>query len=285
MVRPPARRPPESRLGWPASVGDPYSGPVPNDQREGTDARGSLGRSGFESGSDIYERARPTYPEAAVAQLLATTGIVEGSRVLDLAAGTGKLTRHLRAARAACIAAEPSPSMREVFTRTVPGVPMVGATAEAIPLRHDTMDAVVVAQAFHWFDPERALAEMARVLRGPGWLALIWNERDETDPMVAELVRISKWDVCQPYPVGRDFGLDIDASHRFGPVLRTKTEFTQWLDRDAFVEQVATRSYVRVLPDDEQKVLLDQIAAFASTLAEPIAMPYITDLFCAQVAT
>ncbi len=64
------------------------------------------------------------------------------------------------------------------------------------------MDAVVVAQAFHWFDPERALAEMARVLRARGWLALIWNERDESDPMVAELVRISKWDVCQPYPVG-----------------------------------------------------------------------------------
>jgi SAM-dependent methyltransferase len=267
------------------AVGDPYSGPVPNDQRDEADDRGSLGRSGFESGSDIYERARPTYPETAVAQLLATTGIVEGSRVLDLAAGTGKLTRHLQAARAACIAAEPSPSMREVFTRTVPGVPMVASTAEAIPLRDASMDAVVVAQAFHWFDPERALAEMARVLRAPGWLALIWNERDESDPMVAELVRISKWDVCQPYPVGRDFGLDIDASHRFGPVLRTKTEFTQWLDRDAFVEQVASRSYVRVLPDDEQKALLDQTATFASTLAEPIAMPYITDLFCAQVAT
>jgi SAM-dependent methyltransferase len=272
-------------VGWPAPVGDPYSGPVSNDQRRDAAARVSLGRSGFESGSDVYERARPTYPEAAVAQLLATTGIVEGSRVLDLAAGTGKLTRHLHAARAACIAAEPSASMREVFTRAVPGVPMVAATAEAIPLRRATMDVVVVAQAFHWFDPERALAEIARVLRGPGWLALIWNERDESDPMVAELVRISKWDLCQPYPVGRDFGLDIDASHRFGSVLRTKTEFTQWLDRAAFVEQVASRSYVRVLPDDERQALLDQIAAFASTLAEPIAMPYITDLFCAQVAT
>jgi SAM-dependent methyltransferase len=272
-------------VGWPAPVGDPYSGPVSNDQRRDAAARVSLGRSGFESGSDVYERARPTYPEAAVAQLLATTGIVEGSRVLDLAAGTGKLTRHLHAARAACIAAEPSASMREVFTRAVPGVPMVAATAEAIPLRRATMDVVVVAQAFHWFDPERALAEVARVLRHRGWLALVWNERDESDPMVAELVRISKWDLCQPYPVGRDFGLDIDASQRFGPVLRTKTDFIQWLDREAFVEQVASRSYVQVLPDDERKALLDQIAAFAATLAEPIAMPYINDLFCAQIAT
>lgn len=248
-----------------------------------TGGEGTLGRAGFESGSDLYERARPGYPDVAVAHLEATCGIETGARVLDLAAGTGKLTRFLRADGAVCVAVEPSPSMRDVFRRSVPGVAVAGGTAEMIPLADTTMDAVVVAQAFHWFEPGRALPEIARVLRPGGWLALIWNERDESDPAVAELVRISKWDTCQPYPVGTDFGTAIDESGMFGPVERTKFTWVQSLDLGSFVDQVATRSYVRVLPEPEREALLEKVAAFGATLGEPISLPYITDLFCAQV--
>jgi SAM-dependent methyltransferase len=258
---------------------------VPSDPESVARERERLGRSGFESGSDIYERSRPDYSDQAVARLVATTGIRPGSRILDLAAGTGKLTRRLHALGAACVAIEPSPSMREVFRRVVPDVPLVAATAESIPVAAEAMDAVVVAQAFHWFDPGRALPEMARVLRPGGWLALIWNERDESDPMMAELVRISKWDLCQPYPVGMDFSTVIDESGLFGPVQRFKSAFVQWLDRAAFVDQVASRSYVQVLRPGEQAALLDQVAALGATLPEPIAMPYIADLFCAQLTT
>jgi SAM-dependent methyltransferase len=258
---------------------------VPSEPESVVRQRKRLGRSGFESGSDIYERSRPDYSDEAVAQLVATTGIGPGSRVLDLAAGTGKLTRRLHALGARGLAVEPSPSMREVFSRVVPGVPLVGATAESIPVADDAMDAVVVAQAFHWFDPGRALPEMARTLRPGGWLALIWNERDESDPMMAELVRISKWDLCQPYPVGMDFGAVIDESGLFGPVQRSQSAFVQWLDREAFVDQVASRSYVQVLAADEQAALLDQVAALGATLPEPIAMPYVVDLFCAQLTS
>ncbi len=247
-------------------------------------ARSQLGRAGFESGSDIYERARPTYPPEAVDLLAATAGLVPGDRVLDLAAGTGKMTRGLIERGLRCVAAEPSPSMRDVFAGVLPGVPLVGATAEHIPLGDDTVHAVVVAQAFHWFDPPTALAEMARVLRADGWLALIWNERDESDPVVSELVRISKWDTMAPYPVGKDFSADIDRSGLFGPVERTKLPFTQWLDLPTFVGQVASRSYVQVLPEAQRQALLDEVEAFGATLPQPIAMPYITDLFCARVA-
>ncbi len=257
---------------------------MPDDPQRDAAIRAQLGRTGFESGSDVYERARPTYPDEAVGLLAATAGLTGGSRVLDLAAGTGKLTRQLQARGVQCVGAEPSPTMREVFARVVPGVPMVGATAERIPLGGGTVDAVVVAQAFHWFDPEVALAEIDRVLRPGGWLALVWNERDESDPMVNELVGISKWDVCAPYPVGMDFGVVIDRSGRFGPVRRTKFPFVQELDLAAFVEQVASRSYVQVLPDRERWALLDQVEAFGATLPRPIAMPYITDLFCARLA-
>jgi SAM-dependent methyltransferase len=255
----------------------------PSADRSTTDGDGTLGRAGFESGSDLYERARPGYPDVAVAHLEAACGIETGSRVLDLAAGTGKLTRLLQSDGAVCVAVEPSPSMRDVFRRTVPGVVVVGATAEAIPLADATVDAVVVAQAFHWFDPPVALPEIARVLRPGGWLALIWNERDESDPAVAELVRISKWDTCQPYPVGTDFGKTIDESGLFGPVERTKFAWDQSLDLGSFVDQVATRSYVRVLPEPEREALLANVEAFGATLGEPIALPYITDLFCAQL--
>jgi len=244
--------------------------------------RSRLGRSGFSTGSDLYERTRPGYSDESVAHLVAAVGISAGRRVLDVAAGTGKLTRALTATGATCFAAEPSASMRAVFATTVPGVPMVASTAEHLPFTSRTMDAVVVAQAFHWFDAPVALAEFSRVLRPGGGLALVWNERDESDPMVAELVRISKWDTHQPYPVGRDFGQVIDASGRFGPVARTRFRFVQALNRAAFVDQIATRSYVAVLPEDRRRALLDEVAGFAASLDEPIELPYIADTFCAR---
>jgi SAM-dependent methyltransferase len=248
-----------------------------------TGARTSLGRVGFESGSDLYERARPGYPREVLDHLEALEGIGPDARVLDLAAGTGKLTRQLHARWPRCLAVEPSPSMRDVFARSVPDVPLMAATAEAVPVASGAFDLVVAAQAFHWFDAGVALPEIARVLRPGGWLALVWNERDESDPMVAELVRISKWDLSAPYPVGMDFGSVIDASHRFGTVERIKFPWHQRLDRGTFVDQVATRSYVQVLPPAEQQTLLGQVADFATTLDEPIDLPYVSDLFCARV--
>ena len=245
---------------------------------------GQLGRVGFESGSDVYEQARPGYPDQAVSSLIEQAGIGRGTRVLDLAAGTGKITRQLVPFGPSCVAVEPSTSMRRVFARVVPDVPMVGGTAEAIPLTSHSVDSVVVAQAFHWFDAPIALADIARVLRPGGTLCLIWNERDESDPMVAELVKISRWDRNMPYPVGKDFGAIVDASGRFGPVTRTRFRFVQRLDRAAFVDQVASRSYVAVLPAAERRDLLGQVAGFASLLDDPIFLPYITDLFCASVA-
>jgi ubiquinone/menaquinone biosynthesis C-methylase UbiE len=244
-----------------------------------------MGRVGFESGSDGYERSRPGYPDQAVSALFAQSGLQPGSRVLDLAAGTGKLTRQLVAKGAVCVGVEPSPSMRQVFRRAVPGVPVMAGVGEAIPVRSGAVEAVVVAQAFHWFDPPPALADIARVLRPGGTLSLIWNERDESDPMMAELVAISQWDRYQPYPVGRDFGALIDASGRFGPVTRTKFSFRQTVDRATLVEQVASRSYVAILPEAERAAFLETVADFAATLPEPIPLPYVTDLFTASVAS
>ena len=241
-----------------------------------------LGRSGFASGSDLYERARPGYSEESVAHLVDELVIGPGTRVLDVASGTGKLTRSLAATGAVCVAAEPSASMREAFASVLPEVSQVAADATALPFGPATFDALTVAQAFHWFATTDAVDEFARVLRPGGGLALVWNERDESDPLVAELVRISKWDVHQPYPVGRDFGAVVDAGGRFGPVTRSRFRFTQVLDRATFVEQVASRSYVVVLPEDRRRALLDDVAGLADSLEEPIELPYLVDLFCAR---
>ena len=241
-----------------------------------------LGRSGFSSGSDVYERARPGYSDESVAHLVESLGIGTGARLLDVASGTGKLTRSLVTTGANCVAAEPSASMRASFSSVLPDTLQVGADASQLPFGDSSFDAVTVAQAFHWFATIEALDEFARILRPGGGLALIWNERDESDPLVAELTRISKWDVHQPYPVGRDFGVTIDTSGRFGPVTRTRFRFTQRLDRTSFVEQVASRSYIVVLPDDRRRAILDDVAALADSLDQPILLPYLVDLFCTR---
>ena len=258
-------------------------GPTPDDDVDRVLAdKALLGREGFASGADLYERARPGYSGESVAHLVSVLGIGPGRRVLDVASGTGKLTRELMATGATCVAAERSASMRGSFARAVPGVAQVGADALALPFGDGTFDAVTVAQAFHWFATVEAVEEFARVLRPGGGLGLVWNERDESDPLVAELTRVSRWDVHQPYPVGRDFGAVVDASGRFGPVTRSRFRFTQWLDRSAFVEQVASRSYVVVLPEDRRRAVLDDVAALADRHPEPIALPYLVDCFTAR---
>ena len=101
--------------------------------------------------------------------------------------------------------------------------------------------------------------------------------------MVAKLTRISKWDVHQPYPVGKDFGPLIDASGLFGPVERTQFRFVQQLDHVAFVGQVASRSYIAVLPEERRQQILGDVADLGDRLGPPIGLSYIADLFCATV--
>ena len=133
---------------------------------------------GFSRSADAYERGRPGYPEAAVAQI--ASRLAAGATVLDLAAGTGKLTRPLLAVGLGVIAVEPVAEMRSALPASVRALE---GTAEAIPLAAGEVDGVVVGQAFHWFDGDAALAEIHRVLRPAGLLALLWNTRVENDPV------------------------------------------------------------------------------------------------------
>jgi ubiquinone/menaquinone biosynthesis C-methylase UbiE len=144
-------------------------------------------RRSFDRVADLYERARPTYAEDAVDWVAHRLPF---GRVADLAAGTGKLTRQLVGRAAEVVAVEPSDAMRAVLTSVVPGVEVLAGEAEAIPLPNESVDAVTVGQAFHWFRVGEALGEMHRVLREGGGYALLWNEWDDDAELTCALNEI-----------------------------------------------------------------------------------------------
>lgn len=135
---------------------------------------------GFGREADAYERSRPSYPPEAVTWLVDRFRLRPGAVVADLAAGTGKLTRLLLPTGASVVGIEPVEGMRRVLHQMLPGVPIAGGTAEAMPIKSSSLDAVGVAQAFHWFDADKAFAELARVLRPGGRVGFAWNARDRS---------------------------------------------------------------------------------------------------------
>src|SRR5262249_54140245 len=136
-----------------------------------------------------YERARPLYAVDALEWLRARLPL---RRVVDVGAGTGKLSRQLAAVGADVVAVEPDPDMRAVFARVLPGIELLAGSAEELPLADASVDVATAAQAFHWFDLERALPELHRVIRPGGGIAVVWNEWDDDDELMRSLNQIVK---------------------------------------------------------------------------------------------
>ena len=204
---------------------------------------------GFGSAAHAYEQGRPTYPADAVAWLTEHLAITRHARVCDLAAGTGKLTRLLVPTGADVVAVEPVDGMRAVLARELPTVPTVGALAEALPFATGSLDAAVVAQAFHWFDPAASLDELSRSLRPGGGLALVWNAWDDATSWVEEIHRIvadagssPQW---QRGHFSRAWAAEaVDAHAGFGPVELVEFRHGQVLTLDGVVDRVATTSHI-----------------------------------------
>lgn len=229
------------------------------------------GRS-FADVADAYDRARPSYPDDAITFLLGS----EPRRVLDLGAGTGALTRPLLAAGHTVIAIDPLLAMLRHLQRrsSGPRLQVVAGSAECIPLRRGAVDAVAVGQAYHWFDDERAVPEMARVLEPGGTLSLVWNQRDESVPWVRRLGAMMGSDNSLPDPSGA-----VGLSGRFGPVQRRVFRLFQRLDRAGLVDLVSSRSHVAVLDADARETLLAQVGALYDAQrgdALGLQMPYVT---------
>jgi len=230
---------------------------------------------GFARSADAYERARPDYPRAAIAWLAARLGLGPGRTVVDLAAGTGKLTRPLAATGAAVVAVEPVAEMRE---RIGDAARALDGTAEAIPLPDSGADAVTVGQAFHWFDGPAALAEIHRVLRPGGALALVWNSRPLGNPVHAEIERI-----IAPYrrdvPAHRSgaWRAAFDDTTLFGPLEERTFDHSRPHDADALADRVGSTSFVAALDDGPQADVLAAVRALAA--AGPVELPYVCEVF------
>ena len=241
-----------------------------------------IAATGFGRVPAEYERSRPGYPDE-VLEVLATTGGLEPGRVVvDVGAGTGKLTRQLSGSGATVVAVEPLASMREALV----GTALVAAgTGEALPLRARCVDLLTIAQAFHWFDHGAALSEAARVLRPSGWLALVWNERDEAVPWVKAF-----GDVIERHAGGRPYTREEDwdailESGGFGDLRALRLDHVVPTTRAGVVERAASTSFVAALPDDRRAAALAEVAALVEAMSEPIAFPYITDLHLARPRT
>jgi SAM-dependent methyltransferase len=231
--------------------------------------------AGFGSAAEVYERARPSYPAEAIDWLIERTGIGPGDTIVDLGAGTGKLTRLLVPSGARVLAVEPIAEMRALIDV---GEALDG-TAEDIPLADGSAELVTVAQAFHWFELDRALPEIHRVLRPGGALALIWNVRDLDDPLqreVEELLaplrgrlsaqREGKWRA------------PLSASLLFGDLEAAEFRHAQLFTAGDLEERVASTSFVAAMDEEERRPLLEQVRDLVADREEPFPFPYVTEV-------
>jgi len=229
----------------------------------------------FADVASAYERGRPGYPEEAVRWMAGH----EPLDVVDLGAGTGKLTRTLVALGHRVTAVEPLDEMRAELEVALRGVRALAGSAEAIPLPDASADVVTCAQAFHWFDHTIAMPEIARVLRRGGRLALVWNSRDDRDPWMARLSEI-----IGNEKVGPDDVFPPLEGALFGPVENAEFAFEQVLNRDGLLDLVLSRSYCAKLPPADREPILEAVGRLYDETAsrDGVRLAYVTECFRAS---
>lgn len=225
----------------------------------------------------MYDRGRPTYPREAVSWLIGE----EPTSVLELGAGTGKLTEVLVSMGHDVFATDPDEAMLDVLSAKLPDVRATVGSAEQIPAPDGSYDVVVAAQAYHWFDRASALPEIARVLKPGGHLALVWNERDERIPWVRKLGRlIHKPAGEQPNALGA-----IDDSALFSAVDQTQFRHWQVVDRASIQDLVLSRSTIAVLSEEERERKRAEVVSFYDHYGrgmDGMQIPY--NAFCFRTA-
>lgn len=234
--------------------------------------------TGFALSAEAYERGRPGYPPEALAWLFERLQLESGRTVVDLAAGTGKLTRALAESGAEVVAVEPVAEMRSLIG---PSFTVLDGTAEAIPLMDSSADVVTVAQAFHWFQGDAALAEIHRVLRSSGAVALVWNRRLPEDPVNDAIEAI-----IAPYredtPAYRSgvWRAAFERTPFFGPFDERQFPNLQVLDTEALVARVASISFIAALPAFERRRVIRKVQALAAGGA--VTLRYSTEVHVAD---
>jgi SAM-dependent methyltransferase len=208
----------------------------------------------FGSAADAYAIGRPSYPSAAVDWLLPTSA----NRVLDLAAGTGRLTERLLERGLDVVAVEPSDEMR---AHVPSGATAMPGTAEQIPLEDASVDCVVVGQAFHWFDAPAAMAEIGRVLRPGGTVGLLWLLADDSDPLTEKICEVVADDEMRASIIDPDQAPPYDHVDGIARPERRLFPHQEPYDADRLTAWVLSLSRTILLPPDERAALLDRVGA------------------------
>jgi SAM-dependent methyltransferase len=240
---------------------------------------------GFKRAANVYDRGRPGYPLEAVTWLVEALRIRPETTVVDVGAGTGKFTAQLVPTEATIIAVEPIDAMRSTLAAHLPTVVALPGTAEALPLETASADAIVAAQAFHWFNVARAVAEFHRVLRDGGRVGVIWNERDTSVDWAGELDAIVEpYRGAGPHPRSQR---DVEFGDRFGPPRHADFSHAQLVDLPTLRDRVASMSFVAVLPDAERARVLDRVVELvarhpATAGRAAFSLPYRTHAFWAD---
>lgn len=229
----------------------------------------------FELVADVYERARPEYPQEAIDWIAERLGLRRGRTVLDLGAGTGKLTRALVKTGARVIAVEPGDAMRARLEQAAPEAEALRGSAEQIPLGDRSVDAITAGQAFHWFRHDEAIPELHRVLRPGGGVALLWNSRDEERPLQQELSELIKPFVPPDRPGAEEWPRPLAESPLFGPLEEHRVAFVQQLDAELFVDRISSVSFVAAAPESERRELQLRLREVAERLGGRVELGYV----------
>lgn len=228
----------------------------------------------FESVAAEYERHRPEYPEEALRWAAEQLGLAPRARVLDVGAGTGKLTRGLVALGFEVVAVEPGAPMLAQLRMAVPEAEALEGPAEAIPLPDASVQAAFAGQAFHWFDRPRALTELNRVIKSGGGLVLLWNWWNERDPLQRELGELIGYAGHKPYE-----GEELPGEPWFREAGRTVVETLEESSPDALVGYLSTASAFLTAEPEEREESLRAVHELASRYGERFPLPRLTYLF------
>jgi SAM-dependent methyltransferase len=228
----------------------------------------------FESVAAEDERHRPEYPEEALRWAAAQLGLAPGARVLDVGAGTGKLTRGLVSLGFDVVAVDPGAAMLDQLRAAVPEAEALEAPAESIPLPDGTVDAAFAGQAYHWFDRDRALPELQRVIKADGGLVLLWNWWNERDPLQRELAELIGFAGHEPYQED-----ELPDAPWFREVGRTVIETVQESSPGALVGYLSTASAFLTAEPEEREASLLAVHELASRYGERFPLPKLTYVF------
>jgi SAM-dependent methyltransferase len=229
----------------------------------------------FAAVADEYERGRPEYPPAVVGALAAELGLAPGAPVLDLAAGTGKLTRALLAGGLDVLAVEPQAALRAVLAERIGAERVRDGVAEAIPLADASVDAVTVSDAFHWFDHEPALAEIARVLRPGGSVCAVWTipdwgaaswAHDVGTLMAASRPEHPAFDAPPWQDVAR-------ASGRWSEPREVRVTVSRAADASRIVDHIASMSWIAAMTETERREHLARVRELIDGGETPAELP------------